>query len=105
MAATVTEQAVVKLGGGLMMLTGVAATAGGTTSFVLKPGSNDVNKTGSGGLRKILAFGFQNETGARALRTVKAYDATQDGDIVTCTCTANDTFDFWAIGFDTGVAA
>lgn len=105
MAATTTETVFIRGGGStpaLCKLYGTFVTAGGTSSGTIKPGSNDTNVTGSASMRKILAWGLSNYANSNAVKVVKSYDATQDGDILTITCTANDTFDFWVEGVDNG---
>lgn len=105
MAATITETHVVKTAGytpALIRVYGTFNTAGGTSSGVIKPGENDTNVSGSIGCRTILSWGLVNNANSNAFKVVKSYDTTHDGDILTVTCTANDTFNFWVEGIDNG---
>lgn len=105
MAPVITESTLIKVGGhlpGMIKLYG--SVANDTTSFVVKPGNNDVNIDGSLGLRKILAYGFNNITAEKAPIVVKSFDTSQNGDILTVTCANSDDYTFWIEGLDDGVA-
>ena len=108
MAATITETAVVRQGGytpDLIRVYGTAVTTAPTTSFVIAPGNNGTNVTGSKGLRKMLAWRFSNYITANPIKVVKSFNTTDYSDILTVTCTAADKFDFWVEGQDAGLAA
>jgi hypothetical protein len=99
MAFTINSEAKIPLGGsavGLALVYGNATATSVTTGIV--SGSTQH-------VRKITSWGFtpnQDITGA-AFNVVKSYDsATYDSDILTLTCTADDVFDYWYIGFDNG---
>lgn len=86
---------------GLVLLTGTLVNTGGSTGGAITPGTSvgsGTLVTGSAGLKKFLAWGFSNQTAVRAAQAVKSYDATQDGEILTVTTTADDDFDFWILG-------
>lgn len=99
MAFTINNQTKISLGGntpGLAFVYGDCTASSVTTGVI--PGSTQH-------VRKILRWGFtpkQNITGG-AFNVVKSYDhATYDSDILTLTCTADDSFDFWYEGLDNG---
>jgi len=101
MAYVVTETRMVDHKNGLVTLYGTAANTGGSTGGAITPGTSvggGATVTGSSGLKKFISWSFNNQTGARACQVVKTYDATQDGEILTLTCTANDSFDFAILG-------
>lgn len=55
------------------------------------------------GIRKIDTFNITLTSGTGVSAVVKSYDySTYDADILTLTCTANDTFHFQIIGSDNG---
>ncbi len=105
MAATITETHFIRLGGfapGLCLLVGTFVTAGGTSAGVVTPGSNDTNVTGSGSMENMLFWGFTNVTDENAIEVVRTKPA--GGDILTIDCTADESFDFFIVGFDNGEA-
>jgi len=104
MAASVTETGVYKMAGNFPALTMVVGTASAAsvTEFIIKPGSNDTNIEGSAGVRKIMTWGFSCYSNEEAAEADRSYDATQDGDIVTVTCQANATYNWWVLGEDNG---
>ena len=99
MAFTINNETKIPLGGqtpGLALVYG-DCTATGVTSGIISGSTEHV--------RKIYNWGFtpkQNITGG-AFHVVKSYDsATYDSDILTLTCTASDSFDYFYIGEDNG---
>lgn len=105
MASSVTETKYVDeagASGGRVKLYGSATTSGGGTSFVIQPGHNTVNISGSSGastgLRKMYGWSITNNANSNAFKAVKTFDATNQADILTITCTANDTFDWMVDG-------
>lgn len=104
MATTITETGVVSIPSSpaLIRVYGTVAHSGAETSAVIQPGEQDVNFPGSRGLRKILAWGITDSVAAAAVKVVKTYDATHDGDILTVTNTAGDELNYWVEGLDNG---
>ncbi len=103
-ANVVTETRLVRLGGntpGMMKLYGTVANTDQTTIY-LKPGNHDTNVTGSAGLRKIYSCSLRNLSAEKAPIATIAYDATQDGDMVTITCASGDDYAFVLEGEDNG---
>ena len=108
MAYTVTETKVVTAAGGpegRVTLCGNSTASDGSTSFTIQPGSNTTTVTGSTVLRVIDKWTFENATGQRAPVVVKSYSTTIDGDILTITCTANDTYFWWVEGPSAGASS
>ncbi len=106
MSATITETLYVPSGGSLQLVSKLYGTIGGSgsTSIVIAPGANTTNVTGSLGMKKILnTYLTKTNSTATTFIAVKTYDNTQDGDIVTITCTSGDTFDFCVEGIDYGL--
>lgn len=104
MACVVTESKVIQLGGsneGRIRVIGSTANAA-EVSFVIQPGYQDTNVSGSKGLNKIDSWGFSNQSAEKAPKIVKAYDATNDSDKLTVTCAAGDDFDYWVEGISSG---
>ena len=101
MAFIVNEQKFEDLKNGQVRLSGTIQNTGGSTGGAITVGTSvggGTVVTGSAGLKKFTAWNFSNQTAVRAYQAVKSYDATQDGDILTLTTTADDDFDFWIEG-------
>ena len=101
MAFIVTETKLTDLKNGQVRLTGTAVNTGGSTGGAITPGTSvggGALVPGSAGFKKFEAWGFSNQSAVRSYQAVKSYDATQDGDILTLTTTADDDFDFWIEG-------
>jgi hypothetical protein len=90
---------------------GTLTLSGGTTAGLIIPGylasAGDVLLTQGSinscrGIRKILGWGFTNNTNSNAFKVVKTNDATADADLLTVTATANDSFNYWLDGIDQG---
>lgn len=104
MATTIRETSVVSVPSNpaTIKVYGTITNSGAETSAVIKPGEQDTNVSGSRGLRKILSWGFSDSVAVEAVKVVKSYDATHDGDILTLTFTAGDEINYWVEGLDNG---
>lgn len=105
MAPVITEKGFIRLGGflpGLCLLYG--SVANDTTSFVIKPGADDVNASGSTSALEFLpgCVFLQNKDAEKAPKVVVSYDTTQKGDIATITCASSDDYDFAILAVDKG---
>jgi len=104
MAAVITESKVVTLAGSsegrIRVIGSVANTA--VTSFIIQPGHQDTNVTGSINLRTIDSWGFSNNAAQKAPQVVKTYDSTNDANILTITCASGDDYDYWVEGPSAG---
>ena len=97
--------------GGITKVYGTVTLSGGTTTGLVIPGylasAGDVLLTEGSlnacrGIKKILGYGFTNNTNSNAFKVVKTTDATADADLLTLTATANDSFNYWLEGIDQG---
>jgi len=96
MAASFTISNAVRLGGqlpGMIMLLGTVDLDTDTSVDIYD---------NAYGARKILSYSFTNSANENAFKVVKAYDASNDGDKLTLTGTAGDTFDFMIMAEDNG---
>jgi len=97
MAFTVVEEKLIKHVGeeGLAILVGTATSDGGSTGGAIKPGANSTNVSGSAGCKRIIGVGkFTPESTSSSVKSVKSFDATQGGDILTITTAANEVVGF-----------
>lgn len=89
----------------LLLLVGTYASSAGDTGGVITPGTPSSGNAAdnSSYIRKITGSLF-NATSASpgAVREVTSYDATGDRDIVTITTSANQTGQYFILGFNAG---
>lgn len=110
MAAVVTETKVSLVNDGSaqgLILSGTAVLSGGTATFTVSPGNNDVNITTpvtSKGLRDWWNAGVTCSTAENATMPAidKVYDATNDTYTLVVTCVADQSYDWWLEGINSG---
>jgi len=75
-----------------------ATDGGGDTSYVVAPGNNTTNLSGSSVLRKIDTWHFENNTAQKAPQIVKTFNTTYGCDELTLTVAADDSYSGWVEG-------
>lgn len=102
MAFSVTETGFYNLSvgnSGLCILTGTYTNTAASTGGQIKPGANATNVSGSAGIRKIISVSYTSTSATPSeVQSVKTFDTTQSGEILTITTAANQTGEFTIIG-------
>lgn len=104
MATTVDETDLYRSHGerGLVTITGTVTNTAAETTATLIPGANDTNVAGSVGARRILRWGFTDQTAVAGVQVVKSYNSTEDKDQLALTFTAGSELDWWIEAQDMG---